>query len=366
MSLPLLRLLPASLLALAACSTSHEEEQTNGFEDAWDDLHGEKADNGCSGVRVPDRGPFSSKVHLTFDDGPNPETTPKIMDILRAHNAPATFFINGNRVKNQATRALVAEIVADPLFTLANHTYSHQNMATLSLDEARSQIDRVTATIEEAGGTPKFFRFPFGSSTCDTMDLIKERNLVSTGWHIDSADWCFASGGGECKKSTFKHVPDGFRHDMAGFVMSQVRRNDGGIVLFHDIHPNTANSLEAILNTMEQSGYQYVELDDVETFPLLNNVKQAFFSDACQADADCNFSGGFCMPEPTGGFCTMECDQTCPDRNGYATTRCVTPPVGVSDDFTVCSLSCTPGSCRDGLTCQAVTGANGLERNVCF
>ena len=357
--------LASALLAIAACS-SGADDQTLGFEDAWDDLHDEKADNGCSGVVVPDRGPFRSNVALTFDDGPNLSTTPQILDILRAHDIPATFFINAKRVNSQAARDLVAEMVADPLFMVGNHTFSHPNMATLSTEEAISQIDRVTTTIEAAGGTPKYFRFPFGSSTCETMKLIKERGYTSTGWHIDSADWCFASGNGVCKKSTFKHVPDSFREDMGGFVMSQLRSNDGGVLLFHDIHPNTANSLEGIIAAMDDAGYQYVTIDDVETFPLLNGIEQAFFGDRCEGDDDCNFPGGFCMPEPTGGYCTQECVTTCPDRNGYPTTRCVRPPAEVGSDFNVCSLSCTPGSCRDGLTCQPVTGSNGLERNVCF
>jgi len=361
----ILRFVPVCLLALTACA-SNPDDRTSGFEDAWDNLHDDKADNACSGVVVPDRGPFGGKVSLTFDDGPNVATTPQVLAILRAHNAPATFFMNSKRLTSQAARDIAAEIVADPLFTLGNHTFDHKNMATLSLEDAANEIDRVTTAIEAAGGTPKYFRFPFGSSTCQTMDLVKERNYISTGWHIDSADWCFASGHGECKESTFRFVPDEFRQDMPAFVMSQLRSKNGGVLLFHDIHQNTVNNLENIMNQMESAGYEYTSIDDVETFPLLNGVEQAFFGDPCDQDTDCNFAGGFCMPEPSGGYCTQECDQSCPDRNGFATSRCVTPPVGVSNDFRVCSLSCTPGSCRDGLTCQPVTGANGLERNVCF
>jgi peptidoglycan/xylan/chitin deacetylase (PgdA/CDA1 family) len=361
----------APALALSACGyelpAAHED--TAAFEEAWEESHGgkaDRADNGCSGVRVPDRGPFDGKVHLTFDDGPNPVTTPKIMETLRRHNAPATFYINGSRVRDDATRAIARAIVDDPLFTLANHSWSHENMSRQDTDTAIFQIEATTEVIEAAGGEANYFRFPYGASTCGTMNLVRDRGYTSTGWHIDSADWCFASGGGFCRESTFRHVPDQFRDDMAGFVMSQVRRNNGGILLFHDIHSSTESALEGILNSLEAESYEYTRVQDENTFPLLNGVEQKFIGDACEVDADCNFPGAFCMPEPTGGYCTSECSGTCPDRSGFATTRCVTPPVGVATGFQVCALSCIASDCREGLSCETAQGSNGQNRSVCF
>ncbi len=364
----LLVVLPS--LSLFACGAEHDElaEQTAGFEEAWNESQSGKPDTlGCSGVRVPDRGPFGGKVHLTFDDGPNPITTPKVMATLRRHNAPATFFINGNRVTDSATRAIVKEIVDDPLFTLANHTWSHQNMARQTRETAISQIEATTDTIVAAGGEASYFRFPYGSSTCETMDLVRERGYTGVGWHIDSADWCFASGNGYCREETFRHVPDQFRDDMGGFVLSQAHSNNGGILLFHDIHASTERDLEGILNDLEAGGFEYTTLQDLNTFPLLHGVEQAFVGDACEVDEDCNFAGAFCMTEASGGYCSMECQTSCPDREGYPTTRCVTPPVGVSEgSFQVCALSCTQAGCRDGLSCQSVPGSNGQNRSICF
>lgn len=365
----MLTALLASTLPMTSCGAEQgeEHEHTAEFERAWQEARSGKADNaGCSGVRVPDRGPFGGKVHLTFDDGPNPATTPQIMETLRRHNAPATFYINGSRVNNEATRAIAREIVDDPLFTLANHTWSHKNMAGLDTQTAISQIEATTEVIETAGGEATYFRFPFGSSTCATMELVKERGYTSTGWHIDSADWCFASGGGFCRESTFRHVPDQFRDDMAGFVMTQVRSNQGGILLFHDIHSSTEAALEGILNTLELEGFEYTTIQDESTFPLLNGVPQKFIGDECEVDADCNFAGAFCLPEPEGGYCTTECSTSCPDRSGYATTRCVTPPVGVDTSFQVCALSCVHVGCREGLSCETAIGSNGQDRSVCF
>ena len=60
---------------------------------------------------------------------------------------------------------------------------------------------------------------------------VRDGGYTITGWHVDTADWCFASGTGgvgHCAKSTFKWVPDGFRSDMLGFTLSQVRKYNGG------------------------------------------------------------------------------------------------------------------------------------------
>ena len=149
-----------------------DDEISDAFEQAYTDrdLKGDTAR--CSGVVVPDPGGFRGKIALTFDDGPNPITTPQILQTLRAHDAPATFFINGKRVVDDKTRAIVKEIVDDPLFILANHTWAHPQMTRLSFDKAEQQIDKTTAVIEAAGGEAEWFRFPFGASNCTTAEQV--------------------------------------------------------------------------------------------------------------------------------------------------------------------------------------------------
>jgi peptidoglycan/xylan/chitin deacetylase (PgdA/CDA1 family) len=279
------------------------------------------------------------------------------METLRRHDAPATFFINGNRVNSDATRAIVQEIVDDPLFTLANHTWSHPNMKNLSLDSAASQIDRTTEVIEEAGGAPLYMRFPFGSSNCNTMDLVHDRGQISVGWHIDSADWCFASGNGFCRENTF---PDpglnGFRDSMEAYIMHQVRKEhlQGGVLLFHDIHSATERDLEGILNKLESEDYRFVPLDD-GNFPVLHGAPpppRKFIGDACEEQSDCNFDGGLCGDN---GLCTKACFTSCPDRDGYPTTRCAAD----EDGSRRCALSCAVSICDEGLCTADVSGPTG-------
>jgi peptidoglycan/xylan/chitin deacetylase (PgdA/CDA1 family) len=317
--------------ALTGCTDDEHDEDAALFEQAYEEASTDPKDDGsdCSGVRVPDRPGFGKRVALTFDDGPNPDTTPQIMETLRRHGAPATFFTNGTRYGAAGAKEIAAAIAADPLFILANHSHRHVNLAQQSAATVASEIERTDALIRDAGESPRYFRFPFGSSTCATKQAAVARGYIVTGWHVDSADWCYAAGNGVCKASTFRYVPDDMRDDMRAYVMQQVRANSGGIVLFHDIHPSTARALEDILVALESEGYTFVRLDDTSVFPKLHGMAPQppgkFIGDRCETDADCAFTvsgaAGRCH---AAKFCTLACAGTCPDRPGKAPTFCIT------------------------------------------
>lgn len=371
-------LLAVGLLPLAACATAGRADDHDGksdselFEDAFTENQNPKGDSAtCSGVVVPDRGPFGKKVALTFDDGPNPTTTRKVIQTLREHGAEATFFINGRRVDSADTRALEVEIAGDPNFILANHTWSHPDMRTLSAADRALEIDRTTEVITAAGEPPTFFRFPFGASTCETAEEVRARGYVITGWHVDTADWCFQAGGGVCPEETFKHVPDEFRDDMVAWTMSQVRARQGGIVLFHDIHSNTANTLDAVLDAMEAEGFSFVGLDDVAVFPKLNAGRGEFIGEACDENQDCVFAGGFCLAAEGGvGRCTQSCTTSCPDLAAHPVTRCVmlADPCAPEDgEMPLCSIECGPGDrCPAPLACGDQVSPTGAIRRICW
>lgn len=335
-----MRVSPALLIASLAFGASCADQPTCDSEESCSDddsLMNEAYEDGqqpgkadgtdCSGVRVPDRNGFAKRIALTFDDGPNPATTPQVIEILKRHHAPATFFNNGVRYNSQAAKDLAARIAADPDYILGNHTQNHINLAQQSAATVATEIDRTEALIRAAGETPKYLRFPFGSSTCATAQAARSRGYIVTGWHIDSADWCYAAGNGFCKPATFKFVPDALRHDMQAYVLSQVHSTGGGIILFHDIHQSTADHLDAILTTLEGEGYTFIRLDDTSALPLLNGVMpapQKFIGDACATDAQCAFTAagvtGRCHP---AGFCTIGCAGSCPDLSGKAPTFCI-------------------------------------------
>ena len=351
------------LLLAAACG--EDDDLSADDLDAWDAAYMEnesgKADeNGCSGVLVPDRSGFGNRVALTFDDGPNPDTTPDVLDILARHEIKATFFINGSRVTSQAHRDVLDRIVAEG-HILANHSHHHEQLSKLSATEVEREIRDTHEIILQHESAPRYFRFPFGASTCATAQQVRGFDLVVTGWHVDSADWCYANGTGGvgfCAPSTFKHVPDSQRDDMLGFTVDQVRAKGGGIVLFHDIHANTAANLEPIIERLKSDGFTFTSIDDTTTFPLLNGVPdpRGFVGDPCTGPDDevCGFANGsdegFChqfdVSGDTFGFCSLDCTGTCPDKSGWPGTFCASLDGGTSGQCVI-KAAAGNGNCAD-------------------
>lgn len=361
----------AALAALAlmapACVTEGPDDEEHDEDDVaaeWEEAYEQQQDlkdASCSGVIVPDKSGFAKKVALTFDDGPNLETTPHVLDVLKEHGIHATFLINGKRVTSDAHRALLQRMIREG-HIVGNHTHDHKNSTTLSESEFRSQVEKTDAVIRAAGITPKYFRFPFGASTCKTASIVRDYGYVITGWHIDSADWCFASGGGTCPKSTFKYVPDQYRNDMSALTLSQVKNTGGGIVLFHDIHANTANHLDAIIDTLESEGFTFTNVDDLQTFPRLNADNETalpFIGTSCKTDEVCAYDQGYCLRGGTAdGVCSQACEGFCPDADGHAPTFCaaVNPSAG----------ACLPKADLLNDDCKALPGtvAKELDRFV--
>ncbi len=365
--------LSVSLLALAgftACDGDdhdHGDDYANNWNEATEEANSGKADSTeCSGVRVPDQGGFGKQVALTFDDGPNPATTPKVLDILARYEIKATFFINGSRVKGDTEREILARIMREG-HILANHSHDHKNLKKQTLNELERQITATHDIIVAAGEEQRYFRFPYGSAGCTAAARVRDFNYIVSGWHVDSGDWCFANGTGgvgHCAERTFAHVPDAYRSDMGGFVMSQVNRHEGGIVLFHDIHANTADSLESIIQSMIAGGYTFTNMDDAQVFPLLNGstpVPTPFVGDVCAVEADCNFSAdgaaGSCFEfsiaggAESYGFCSLACDGYCPDKAGSASTFCTSVDGGGSG---ICVSKASPLN-ND---CEAIPGTS--------
>lgn len=363
------------LLTVSACGTDepsefiedngepYTEEGIEAWGESFDDLQSGKSDSsGCGGVTVPDPGGFGGKVALTFDDGPDPTNTNIVLDVLASHDIKATFFINGKRVNSQAARDTLKRIVDDG-HILANHSHNHANLGTMpDLAKVEDEVDRTHTIIEGAGVAPEYFRFPFGSSNCATADLVRSFGYKIAGWHTDSADWCFASatgGVGYCDPSTFRHVPDAVRDDMSELVMQQVYRKNGGVVLFHDVHANTARSLDGIIGLMKAAEMTFVNLDDANTFPLLNGAEpatQPWIGTECTDTDTCSFADdASCLSFEGGGFCTMPCQGFCADYPGRAGTFCVSLDEGLTG-------SCVSKSASANSNCAALPGTIPVER----
>jgi peptidoglycan/xylan/chitin deacetylase (PgdA/CDA1 family) len=180
----------------------------------------------------------SGTVALTFDDGPDAHTA-AIVDVLRAQQAKATFFVIGE--KAAARRDLIAgELAAGA--RVENHSYTHPHLPTLPLGEVRQQLTRTSQAIVAAGGPrPTLFRPPYGESNPAIQRLAASLGLRQVTWTVplDTHDWQGRSA-------------DEIRQTVLGNL------RPGGVTLMHDGLPtatNLARALPAIIAGLRARGY---------------------------------------------------------------------------------------------------------------
>lgn len=211
--------------------------------------------------------PPKGKVILSFDDGPNPQQTPYILDILAKHNVPGSFFLVGHRVKQHPN--LVEKILATRTHVIGNHSWDHPNFHEISSEE---QIDEVLKT-KEILPSPigqLFFRYPYGNSTCDANKFIRQQGYKIVGWHIDSCDWAFDSHGFvDSKEALSCGVLPQNTHNFVNHVVSSIRAHNGGILLMHEIHPSTVRQLEEIVIQLKNSGFIFTTVEDSAFSPVM-------------------------------------------------------------------------------------------------
>jgi peptidoglycan-N-acetylglucosamine deacetylase len=191
----------------------------------------------------PAAGPTMSgdpELIFTFDDGPNPKTTPLVLDALAKHHIHATFFIVGDRITNfpKEAPALIARELREG-HIVANHTMTHKDLCKKSLDDdkAARDIDDGKTTIEKVTGgfTTVWFRTPFGVRCERVENLLAERHLTHFHWDLDPQEW---------KHNNTQKALDYVEHA----VGKMTGRN---VLLMHDIKTATAESLPQILDWID-------------------------------------------------------------------------------------------------------------------
>jgi len=201
-------------------------------------------------VAVPSgAGPASSlrttgtdKVALTFDDGPDPVQTPKILALLAKYHVKATFCLVGEQVQKHPE--VVRQIVADG-HTLCNHTWDHSLViGTQPPEQIQADLHRTSDAIHAAApGAPiPFFRAPGGNFTEPLVQAAYADGMTSLYWQVDPRDWDHPAG--EDETTHVDKVVDG--------VQKSVR--PGSIVLSHDFNqPDTITAYERVLPWLTQN-----------------------------------------------------------------------------------------------------------------
>ena len=127
------------------------------------------------------------ELALTFDDGPNPAWTPRMLDVLASHNVQATFFMLGNHAK--AEPALVRRIVAAG-HLIGNHSWSHQNLAIAPARRVQEELAWTSQTLEEISGAPiRYFRPPFGARRPEVLRVARWMGMTPVMWNAMTSDW---------------------------------------------------------------------------------------------------------------------------------------------------------------------------------
>lgn len=189
------------------------------------------------------------EVVLTFDDGPSPWVTPKILDILEKHCTLATFFSVGKMAV--AYPDVAREVIARG-HTLGGHTWSHpRHLPRLSPAKAQDQIERGFAALEAAtgGGVAPFFRFTGLNDSASLLTYLQGRGVASFTVDVVSDDSFISSPA-----------------ELARVTLARTNARGRGILLFHDIKPATAKALPAILDGLKAGGYKVVHLRQKEQF----------------------------------------------------------------------------------------------------
>lgn len=129
----------------------------------------------------------AGELALTFDDGPNPAWTPRLLEFLELHGVRATFFLLGSRA--QAQPELVRRIAAAG-HLVGNHSWSHPNLALISRARIREELAKTRDLLEEITGTPvRFFRPPFGARRPASLAIGRELGMTPVLWNAMTSDW---------------------------------------------------------------------------------------------------------------------------------------------------------------------------------
>ena len=192
------------------------------------------------------------EIALTFDDAPDVNFTPKILDILKKNGVKATFFVVGWRV--EAYPDIVKRIVADG-HILGNHTYNHANLPKLKDDAFHEQIIKTDRIIENfTGYIPNIVRPPYGNVTDRQVHWLVTQNKTIVNWNVDSLDW----KGLKAEQVTTNVLT----HVHAGSIVLQHSGTGAGGDL-----SGTVNALPKIIDELKNEGFKLVTIPELLGIP---------------------------------------------------------------------------------------------------
>ncbi|WP_419726774.1 polysaccharide deacetylase family protein [Terrisporobacter petrolearius] len=188
-------------------------------------------------------------IALTFDDGPDEDFTPQILDILKKYNVKATFYVIGQKV--QYNKKIIKRQHEEG-HEIGNHTYTHINVSKNGYNKIKKEIGDTQSAVKSVTGVyPKTFRPPYRAISKDMCDIIKEKDMNIVLWsYVDARDW---ESPGVC--SIVKSIESGIQN--------------GCIILLHDYNKirapksQTIEALDIIIPNLLEKGYKFVTISEL-------------------------------------------------------------------------------------------------------
>lgn len=183
-------------------------------------------------------------VALTFDDGPDPIQTPKVLKELKEHQATACFFCIGRKI--EGNEKLLQQMVAEG-HLIGNHSFTHSDLFPLyRLSRMKKDLQTCQSELERVTSQPvTLFRPPFGVTNPTIAKAVRQLGYTSIGWNIRTLD-------------TQQPEPDK--------VLDRIRKGikPGSIILLHDRMPDSGQLVKQILDLLKEQGYTVVRLDKLK------------------------------------------------------------------------------------------------------
>lgn len=180
---------------------------------------------------------------ITFDDGPHPKNTPRLLDMLKERGLKATFYVIGQNVALYPE--IMQRIVAEG-HEIGNHSYTHVALNKCSAAKVNDEVSKTNeAILQSCGAKPTTIRPPYGATNAGlTKRLNDEYGLTVVMWSVDPLDW---------KIRNSSHV--------SGHILQNAK--SGSIVLAHDIHPTTIDAMPAVLDGLLSKGHKFVTVSEL-------------------------------------------------------------------------------------------------------
>lgn len=234
----------------------------------------------------------TKKVVLTFDDGPDSVQTPRLLEILKKYNVKATFFMLSEKF-NEKTLPLIKRVASEG-HIVASHHHDHENnngkTETQYREELKKSIINVAKVMEEVDSPNKeiYYRFPYGAYGSGSLsyhhfNVMKEVSQELFGdncinfafWDIDSLDWLKPMDNKDVISNILANIEGGTAYNMVKGKWSGKSKKEkytinrpmgGGVILMHDIHSRSVDTVEVLLKMFKEKGIEVVPLNEVSEY----------------------------------------------------------------------------------------------------